>query len=453
MPKNRSGDTGGENVGARIRAARLNKRLTQGQLARPDFSISYISAIERNQIQPSLRALEIIAQRLDLPSSYFFTEVSIFGQEQAGAVSKGESYHHVEAVQAQIEYTILEARVLLMEGEAEQAIALLKHLQSQTHDTRLYMRLHCQLGNAYLVAGRQSDSELELIEAEKIATHSNDTYAVLLTHWLLGQGYAARQQIERAVKEYEQCLVLFKQYDVPELFWLCDIYYILGTYYTRLGDDEKAFSMFKDAAQVAGKLAQGNYIHGALQHLSQNFARDGYPHRALLYAHKSLLEISWQIDPSFLAHMYLGLGKVMAQGNLGETHAWLEKGLARSSCKPEVRGAILVSLAGWERAHGQLEKARQQAQQAGEIVAPQGDSLVAAEAQYLLGCIAYTRDQPQEGISLCAGAIEMFQRLRLSREVIDHAEDFAQLLEQHNQPREALYYMKLAYETRGRLGM
>src|SRR5437588_764941 len=59
----------GQTVGAKLRAARLAKKLTQSQLARPDFSVSYVSAIERGQIHPSLRALEIFAQRLGLSSS------------------------------------------------------------------------------------------------------------------------------------------------------------------------------------------------------------------------------------------------------------------------------------------------------------------------------------------------------------------------------------------------
>ena len=37
----------GQTVGIRLRAARLARKLTQSQLAQPDFSVSYISAIER----------------------------------------------------------------------------------------------------------------------------------------------------------------------------------------------------------------------------------------------------------------------------------------------------------------------------------------------------------------------------------------------------------------------
>src|SRR5215813_4915665 len=59
----------GKSVGEKLRAARIAQHYTQSQLAAPDFSVSYISAIERGQIHPSLRALEILAARLGLSST------------------------------------------------------------------------------------------------------------------------------------------------------------------------------------------------------------------------------------------------------------------------------------------------------------------------------------------------------------------------------------------------
>jgi len=59
----------GKSVGEKLRAARVAQHYTQSQLAAPDFSVSYISAIERGQIHPSLRALEILATRLGLSST------------------------------------------------------------------------------------------------------------------------------------------------------------------------------------------------------------------------------------------------------------------------------------------------------------------------------------------------------------------------------------------------
>src|SRR5436305_14976340 len=69
MSTDQSNSKLGQSVGAKIRAARQAKKYTHSQLALPDFSVSYISAIERGQIHPSLRALEILAKHLGLPST------------------------------------------------------------------------------------------------------------------------------------------------------------------------------------------------------------------------------------------------------------------------------------------------------------------------------------------------------------------------------------------------
>lgn len=59
-----------ERVGNNIREVRTRLEMTQAQLAAPEFSISYISAIERGKIRPSLKALSILAKRLDVPLTF-----------------------------------------------------------------------------------------------------------------------------------------------------------------------------------------------------------------------------------------------------------------------------------------------------------------------------------------------------------------------------------------------
>ncbi len=72
-------------VGSNIREVRTKMSLTQAQLASPEFSISYISAIERGKIRPSLKALSILAKRLDVPLT-FLLEGSPAGAAEARAV-------------------------------------------------------------------------------------------------------------------------------------------------------------------------------------------------------------------------------------------------------------------------------------------------------------------------------------------------------------------------------
>src|SRR6185437_10345823 len=54
-------------LGQRLRRARLARNMTQSEVAQKQFSVSYISAVERGQIRPSLGALERLAERLEVP--------------------------------------------------------------------------------------------------------------------------------------------------------------------------------------------------------------------------------------------------------------------------------------------------------------------------------------------------------------------------------------------------
>src|ERR671939_376819 len=59
-------------LGERIRAARLTRGMTLADVACGDFSPSFLSLVEQGKSGLSLRSLELIAQRLELPVSYFF---------------------------------------------------------------------------------------------------------------------------------------------------------------------------------------------------------------------------------------------------------------------------------------------------------------------------------------------------------------------------------------------
>jgi len=454
MPGNRSGDTGGEGVGARIRAARLDRKYTQSQLAGTDFSISYISAIERGQIQPSLRALEIIAQRLGLPSSHFFQNTPIPYRERTdGLPALTGNHRHIVDLNTQVEYTILEAKILLQQQQPAEAIALLDKLCSQSHDPRVQMRAHIQLGQAYLDAGNLHEGELALVEAEKLAIRLNDSYARLRIRYRLGLKFAAQHQFERAVETHKQCLEMLAELQPLDPFWRFDTYYQLGLHYTQLNQNETASSMFQQAAELTKELERTDYTQKVFGELSQHLARENYLYRSLLYAHKSIQEHESQIDTAFMADLFLHLGQAALEREHDYDQAALEKMVAQHSDQPLFQAAILVTLADWQRSHNQLALAEQTAQQAGALALLSGDSLIAAEAQYMQGRIACAQGRFAAGAGCCEAAIEMLQRLGLYHELVDHALEYAADLEQRDQPAEALRYMKLAFETRRRIGL
>src|SRR5215472_1882833 len=88
-------------LGHRLRRARLNRNLTQGEVARNQFSVSYVSAVERGQIRPSLGALEKLAERLQVPVTELLSEGEFEMRYAAPAADhrEGASDRHREEIE------------------------------------------------------------------------------------------------------------------------------------------------------------------------------------------------------------------------------------------------------------------------------------------------------------------------------------------------------------------
>src|SRR5712692_10799598 len=168
MPSGQSYSQIGQTVGPRLRAARLAKKYTQSQLAQPDFSVSYISAIERGQIQPSLRALEIIALRLGLSSTQLLPDYT--GDESHLEVAldrpgrKGENAALV----------FLEAELALRQGAWAQARERLEQLFPKDLQHQQQVQLHYLLGWAYCDTAQLEKSKDALLEAARLAKDTSD---------------------------------------------------------------------------------------------------------------------------------------------------------------------------------------------------------------------------------------------------------------------------------------
>lgn len=97
-------------IGRRIRAARTARGLTLAQLGGNDLSRSYLSLVERGRSRISVRALAIVARRLEVPMSYFLDE--------RPNLQLAESPTKVDHVEAAIAYSLL----LRQRGDTEQAL-------------------------------------------------------------------------------------------------------------------------------------------------------------------------------------------------------------------------------------------------------------------------------------------------------------------------------------------
>src|SRR5213080_165274 len=67
------GEPGVETVGQRLRRLRLEKGLSQRELASPGVSYAYISRIEAGARTPSVKALRMLARKLGVSVDYLET--------------------------------------------------------------------------------------------------------------------------------------------------------------------------------------------------------------------------------------------------------------------------------------------------------------------------------------------------------------------------------------------
>jgi transcriptional regulator with XRE-family HTH domain len=180
-------------IGQRIRQIRLERGMTQDQLAEDTFSKSYISAIELGKIKPSLTALTIIAQRLKVPMAVLVSNsaqipngtlalrraalmVKIEGQAQA-------TLDLLQAIQPETPSAIIQK--LLTEGQALARLGDFKNAAHRLNTARQMLNQPADSARSLpeaaleLLNRTMDDTEIEILLAEaenllaasELATH------------------------------------------------------------------------------------------------------------------------------------------------------------------------------------------------------------------------------------------------------------------------------------------
>jgi tetratricopeptide (TPR) repeat protein len=447
MPFDQSGQPGVQTVGERIRAARHAKRYTQSKLAGTDFSVSYISAIERGQIQPSLRALEIIARHLDLSSVELLHTASTRDEEKPSAQDQLSG----NALQA---YRLLEAHLLIMQDQSAHAVTYLERLAGQSLEPYLQVQLYYLLGLAFLSLSRLHKSETALQKAERLATKQNDTSVLVRIYNLFGAIYAAMHQYEQAIQSHRHGLDLLQNIEPTDPFLLCEIYNALGLNYLQLNNVDASVTMFKQALDIAEKLAQTDYTATAYGTMSQYYANQEQYYVALLYGLKCQYLYKQQVDSTSHAELYLQLGRAMNQEKRDDLHGELEAALVRYNDgeHPLVEASITISLAEWQRIHGALPEAEQLAEHAAMLVQHLDASFITATVSLVRGRIHYDRSRHADGDGQFVAGLELLERLNIYDELNDEALGYARILEEKGKPTEALKYYKLAFQSQSKMG-
>lgn len=443
-------DTSNQSVGARLRAARQARKFTQSQLASPYFSVSYISAIERGQIQPSLRALEILARRLNLTPTQL---LSAQGQNARGNFPSGSGYMSGEA---EIEWVLLETQVILRQGvtdqgKLDQIITRLQGLAAKHLRRREQILQRYLLGWAYFNAAQLHEAAGELFEASQLAEDVQDWYLSVQIYDLLGVVYAAMYNYQQAVQSNLHCLKLLKKDNQPQDALLkVTIYTHLGQHYMGLNDIDEAIKMFGCAISILEEIPSPEHLQASYWKICLHYAQAKEYHLVRLYSYKlSNLQNQQQLR----SNIYHYLGHAMLKGDEEQARKFLDEAIRQLSATQDQLALASVTnhLARWLFIHGAPGEAAEHAQSALSMAWSFGDTVIAAEAELMLGRIAYVQSHYEEGDRHFLAGLETLERLGMVEELAEASVDYAQLLEQQGKDHEALSHYKRAFEIQQKM--
>ncbi len=438
----------GKSVGEKLRAARVAQHYTQSQLAAPDFSVSYISAIERGQIHPSLRALEILASRLGLSSTQLLPARS----QQDSHSSSQQSI--TERDDDQVELVLLETQLLIQQGRAEQAAAQLSKLSTKRMKRQQHLLHRYLLGWAYFQTERFQECEYILSEAAQIAKELNANYLMVRILNISALAHAAMRNYSQALLYHQRCLNLLETVEPHDPFFTAQVYMHIGLHYTQLENIEQAIETFQAALTVAQEIATPEAIQQVYRNMGTYYASTKEYDLATLYAYKGLHMSTIEANKRLHSELYYYLGRAIMKGDQLHARQFLENAAQQHNvvCDPLALASIYTRLAEWYFKHESLVEATTYARQAQEMAKAHGDTIISAEALVMLGRIEYAATQYEQGDAHFSAGLDMLERLGSHEELSNESVLYARLLEEQGKEHEAFTFFRRAFQGRQRLG-
>jgi tetratricopeptide (TPR) repeat protein len=438
----------GKSVGEKLRAARVAQRYTQSKLAAPDFSVSYISAIERGQIHPSLRALEILAARLGLSSTQLLPTKAQQDERYPGSLSFNERDDD------EVELLLLEAQVQIRQGVAQSAIEQLEALSPKRLKRAHHLQHHYLLGWAYYKVARYQECDYTLTEALQLAKELQDQYLHVRILNLQALAQAAMRNYAQALVAHQHCLEILEQNETQDPFFTAQIYMHMGLHYNQLGNAPQALVMFHKALELTENLSSAQDVQHAYLQMCQQYSDHKEYDLATFSAHKSTQLHHWEVSKQLKSELYNYIGQALLQEDMEQAQAFFEQALAkeRLSHDPLTLASIKSSYAEWFFTQRQLEQAEHYAHEAYEEAQHTGDTVITANALIVLGRIEYAQHKLEDGDSHFVAGLAMLGRLESHEELARESVRYAELLEQAGKEHEAFTYFRSAFQSQQKLG-
>ena len=433
-------------VGTNIREVRTKLGLTQSQLASPEFSISYISAIERGKIRPSLKALSILARRLDVPLT-FLLEGSPAGAAEARAVG----YSPADAGPDQkIDVDLLQASVLVQQGAYKQAEQLAAPIQPERITTDQVYKLYLLRGEVHLGLNEYQEAVVDLRQAVSQGEAINDIESTERARNLLGKAYFSLYNYTLAMENHLRCNNAIENRAINDPVFSLAVYSNLASDYFRLGNLEQAVSFYHRALALFEDMERDSLSFAQkYMEISQQYKNAGKLTIARDYAMRSLALFEMRDEQRLVGLTHQRLGKTLErQNDLDAAEQEYRRAIAieRELNDPIASSTCHTSLAELLLKRGDVREAEQEAQEALTYARTSGDPQVQGQALMALAQLRHQTGDYVAADELFTQALELLDTAH-SHEIAAAAYfRFANLLEERTEVQRSLNAIKKAYE-------
>src|SRR5437667_434607 len=296
-------ETAPESIGERLRRLRLERQLSQRELASPGVSYAYISRIEAGARRPSVKALRQLARKLGVSVEYLET---------------GSDLREVDERELRLSDAELELRLGQNVEGTEQALNSILDEAIAAGDTKAALRARVALGVAAASGGRNAEA-IERLEptAQSLSPASRpDVYEAL------GRCYAALGDTRRSVDLFRTCLENVRE-DAPDdtashIRFATYLSYAL----TDTGDLEQAESVLNEALGRADEVVDAYTRVRLYWSLARLSGLQDQPAAALDYVRRAIALLEVTEDTLQLARAHLLCGTIMiSQGKAQEAGA------------------------------------------------------------------------------------------------------------------------------------
>lgn len=441
-------DTPTVRLGQRLRQARLARNLTQSEVAANQFSVSYISAVERGQIRPSLGALEKLAKRLSVPVADL---LRVDEGIAAGVVPRAEFF---PTERDEIEIELREAMILMQQAHPDEAVKRLRQLRSQATQNlsqREQSLIAWRLAQAYLEVQNADQARNEAQDALALAERLSDPELRERIRLTVGEALAMGGKLQAAVDAFRTALEAAESGALRDPVFRLSALYFLGSAMEQLGDVEGAISTLNDATKMATDVLMPERLGALYARLAEQYQQQNDNRRARLYATHSLAAYEDADNRRLARQAIVRLGRAYAAtGDIPRASALLENARERAEIAqdPGALAEALSALAGIYLKEKRLDEAHRAAERAIEFAKTVADPVQQAEAELVLAQVLEAKNDEGGATRNFEAAIEQLKGTDAVYALSDAYAQYSAFLERRGNNKRALEILKQAWQLR-----